>query len=188
MKKWLLILIALAAVAYQQFKPEQGQGAQTEYPAAQTETEQTADTGNRQIRRQKRHHAVTDEADNATVSPQAHSTADGQTEQILQQAYELHRSDIQVQGEGVVVKTLPDDNKGSRHQRFILKLSSGQTLLVAHNIDLADKIKGLKKGDRVGFNGEYEWSKQGGVIHWTHHDPNGSHADGWLAHNGKMYQ
>ena len=38
------------------------------------------------------------------------------------------------------METLPDDNKGTRHQRFILKLSSGQTLLVAHNIDLADKI------------------------------------------------
>ena len=71
---------------------------------------------------------------------------------------------------------------------FILKLSSGQTLLVAHNIDLADKIKGLKKGDKVAFYGEYEWSEQGGVIHWTHHDPSGRHTDGWLKHDGRLYQ
>lgn len=109
-------------------------------------------------------------------------------EQVLQQAYEQRRSNVQIEGEGVVKKTLPDDNKGSRHQRFILQLKSGQTVLVAHNIDLAEKIKGLKKGDTVGFYGEYEWSEQGGVIHWTHHDPNGRHADGWLKHNGKMYQ
>lgn len=109
-------------------------------------------------------------------------------EQMLQQAFERQQSNIQVEGEGVVVKTLPDDNKGSRHQRFILKLPSGQTLLVAHNIDLADKIRGLKKGDTVGFYGEYEWSQQGGVIHWTHHDPQGRHADGWLKHQGRIYQ
>ena len=69
----------------------------------------------------------------------------GSAEQILQQAFENQKSDIQVKGAGTVLKTLPDDNQGTRHQRFILKLSSGQTLLVAHNIDLADKIKGLKK-------------------------------------------
>jgi lipoprotein len=111
----------------------------------------------------------------------------GSAEQVLRQAFEAGRGDIQIEGQGVVVKTLPDDEKGSRHQRFILKLSSGQTLLVAHNIDLADKIKGLKKGDTVGFYGEYEWSKQGGVIHWTHRDPAGRHVDGWLKHNGRIY-
>lgn len=114
--------------------------------------------------------------------------ASGNAEAILQRAFEQRKSNIQVEGEGVVTKTLPDDNKGSRHQRFILKLSGGQTLLVAHNIDLADKVKGLKKGDTVRFYGEYEWSEQGGVIHWTHHDPNGRHADGWLRHNGRIYQ
>lgn len=112
----------------------------------------------------------------------------GNAEALLQRAFEERRNNLQIEGEGVVVKTLPDDNKGSRHQRFILKLSGGQTLLVAHNIDLADKIKGLKKGDTVRFYGVYEWSEQGGVIHWTHHDPNGRHIDGWLEHNGKIYQ
>lgn len=106
----------------------------------------------------------------------------------LQTAFQQKQSDLQIAGSGKVQKTLPDDNKGSRHQRFILKLESGQTLLVAHNIDLAPKIKGLKKGDTVAFYGEYEWSKQGGVIHWTHHDPQGSHPGGWLKHNGKTYQ
>jgi hypothetical protein len=67
------------------------------------------------------------------------------------------------------------DNQGSRHQRFILKLNSSQTLLIAYNIDLAPKIKNLKVGDHVNFYGEYEWNSKGGVIHWTHHD-------------GKLYQ
>ncbi|WP_416189230.1 DUF3465 domain-containing protein [Neisseria sp. CCUG17229] len=121
-------------------------------------------------------------------SEQGQTRSGSNAEAVLQRAFEQRQSKLQVEDEGVVKKTLPDDNKGSRHQRFILKLSSGQTLLVAHNIDLADKIKGLKKGDTVRFYGVYEWSEQGGVIHWTHHDPNGRHIGGWLKHNGKVYQ
>ena len=106
----------------------------------------------------------------------------------LQTAFERRESDFQIEGRGVVAKVLPDDNKGSRHQRFILRLNSGQTVLVAHNIDLAPKVKGLKKGDEVAFYGEYEWSGQGGVIHWTHRDPQGRHPDGWLKHEGEVYR
>ncbi|EGR2531390.1 DUF3465 domain-containing protein, partial [Vibrio cholerae] len=97
----------------------------------------------------------------------------------LQQAYQSQQSDLQVQGFGQVAKVLPDDNDGSRHQKFILKLNSGQTLLVAHNIDLAPRIPNLKVGDSVEFYGEYEWNKKGGVLHWTHKDPQNRHAHGW---------
>ena len=107
---------------------------------------------------------------------------------VLQQAYNNRQSDLQVQGGGVVIKILPDDLEGSRHQRFVLRLSSGQTLIVAHNIDLASRISGLNRGDKVEFYGEYEWNAKGGVIHWTHHDPSGRHVGGWLRHNGKTYK
>ncbi|MGF1719496.1 DUF3465 domain-containing protein [Vibrio kyushuensis] len=107
---------------------------------------------------------------------------------LLAKAYEINQSDLQVQGSGDVIRLLPDDNEGSRHQKFILKLNSGQTILVAHNIDLAPKIKNLRRGDTVKFFGEYEWNNKGGVIHWTHRDPNGRHAHGWLKHNGRTYQ
>lgn len=106
----------------------------------------------------------------------------------LQQAFTNRQSNLQLQGEGEVIAVLPDDNDGSRHQKFILRLSHGQTLLVAHNIDLAPRIKGLKKGDSVEFYGEYEWNKKGGVIHWTHDDPSGRHEAGWLRHRGVIYQ
>lgn len=106
----------------------------------------------------------------------------------LQNAYNNRQSDIQIKGSGVVIKLLRDDLEGSRHQRFILKITPSQTLLVAHNIDLAPKITSLKKGDSVGFNGEYEWNSKGGILHWTHHDPRGRHVDGWLKHNGRTYQ
>lgn len=94
----------------------------------------------------------------------------------------------QVQGRGVVVRLLPDDNKGSRHQKFILKLPSGQTILVAHNIDLAPKITHLSLGDIIAFNGVYVWNEKGGVVHWTHHAPAGRHQSGWLKAAGRVYQ
>lgn len=107
---------------------------------------------------------------------------------VLQDAYDNRQSDLQVQGEGVVVKVLPDDRKGSKHQRFLLRLGSGQMLLIAHNIDLAPRINGLEKGNTVAFYGEYEWNEKGGVVHWTHHDPGGRHAGGWLRHDGITYE
>ena len=113
------------------------------------------------------------------------STAD---DQELTSAFENRKSNLQVNGSGVVTRILADDADGSRHQKFILKLSSGQTLLISHNIDLARRISSLRKGDTVDFYGEYEWNAKGGVIHWTHHDPGGNHVDGWLKHNGVTYQ
>lgn len=110
------------------------------------------------------------------------------TASILESAYANQQSDLQVTGEGIVTRVLPDDNEGSRHQKFILRVTPELTVLVSHNIDLAPRIPGISVGDRVGFNGEYEWNDRGGVIHWTHHDPGGRHIDGWLEYKGKKYQ
>ncbi len=115
-------------------------------------------------------------------------TSPGGGEQALAAAFENRRSDIQVQGSGRVSRVLADDNKGSRHQRFIVQLASGQTVLVAHNIDLASRVASIKAGDPVEFSGEYEWNERGGVIHWTHRDPQGSHVGGWIKHGGRTYQ
>ena len=106
----------------------------------------------------------------------------------VDRAFEVRQSDVQVRGQGVVIKLLSDDTKGSRHQRFILRLPSGNTLLVAHNIDLAPRIDSLQIGDEVEFFGEYEWNDKGGVLHWTHDDPQGRHVAGWLRHSGETYQ
>ena len=108
--------------------------------------------------------------------------------QTILNAYQNKRSSIQVNGSGQVIRILKDDNRGSRHQRFILSISPGHTLLIAHNIDLAPRINNLNKGDIVDFFGQYEWNNKGGVLHWTHHDPQGRHIAGWLKHNGRKYK
>ena len=106
----------------------------------------------------------------------------------LKNAFENNQSNIQVGGSGAVIKILPDDTQGSRHQKFIIKLNSGQTLLIAHNIDIAQRINNLSIGDHISFYGEYEWNSKGGIVHWTHHDPSGRHEGGWLKHRGVLFQ
>ena len=83
---------------------------------------------------------------------------------------------------------LADDTRGSQHQRFILALPEGHTVMVAHNIDLAPRVPDVREGDTIVFKGIYEWNDKGGVVHWTHRDPNGRHPGGWLERDGRRYQ
>ena len=103
-------------------------------------------------------------------------------------AFKNRTSNVQVEDEGVVTRILADDLAGRRHQRFVVRLASGQTVLIAHNIDIAARVAALQEGDSVRFYGEYVWNEKGGMVHWTHHDPKGMHAAGWLKHKGRTYQ
>jgi len=46
----------------------------------------------------------------------------------------------------------------------------------------------MREESKVIFNGVYEWNSNGGVIHWTPHDPSGRHEAGWLEHKGQTCQ
>jgi len=105
-----------------------------------------------------------------------------------EQLFRDQQSNNQLEVTGEVIKLLTDDHVGKRHQRFLIKLETGLSLLIAHNIDLADRIETLKEGDTVTVYGEYEWNERGGVLHWTHHDPDNRHIAGWIKHQGKTYQ
>ena len=109
-------------------------------------------------------------------------------EDNFKKLFSSRTSGVYVSGEGVVTKLLSDDSEGDRHQRFILRLSDGQTLLVTHNIDIVARIDALKVGDTVEFSGEYVWNEQGGLVHWTHRSPDGGNVGGYLKHGGKVYQ
>lgn len=120
--------------------------------------------------------------------PNEAGSSASQSDRTLAGTIGAYKSGEQIQGSGVVTNILSDDNEGNRHQRFVLRLPSGETLLIAHNIDLAPRLSSLNAGDLVAFNGVYEWNSKGGVVHWTHRDPNGRHEAGWLKHNGRTYQ
>ncbi|MEO1575952.1 MAG: DUF3465 domain-containing protein [Pseudomonadota bacterium] len=102
-------------------------------------------------------------------------------------AFENQQSDLWVETVGRVERKLRDDNEGSRHQKFIVRLDNGHSVLIAHNIDLAPRVP-LNEGDRVRFRGEYEWNNKGGVVHWTHHDPQGRRDGGWIDHADRRYE
>jgi hypothetical protein len=125
----------------------------------------------------------------ATTNPTVGQTGNPPTDnERIAAAYRSKDSDVDVSGAGTVTRVLADDNDGSRHQRFILDVQTERTILVAHNIDLAPRLDGLKVGDTVAFKGVYEWNDRGGVVHWTHHDPQNRHSGGWLKHRGRTYQ
>ncbi|MGZ7078259.1 MAG: DUF3465 domain-containing protein [Thermoanaerobaculia bacterium] len=106
----------------------------------------------------------------------------------MEDAFRNHSAGVEVEGAGLVSAILPDDAEGSRHQRFLIRLNSGTTLLVSHNIDLAPRVDSLRTGDQVAFRGEYVWNPKGGLVHWTHRDPTSHHQPGWLKHNGETFQ
>lgn len=101
--------------------------------------------------------------------------------------WQTGQSDVQVQGWGKVTRLLADDTKGSQHQRFIVRTFDGTSLLIVHNIDIAPRLQNLRVNDRVEFYGEYIWNRKGGLVHWTHKDPNARHPHGWILHAGKKY-
>lgn len=128
-------------------------------------------------------HKVTNET--KTVKTWNHKRSNDNAK--IAQLFKQKKSDTWVTAYGKVGKVLPDDNKGSRHQRFLLDIGQQKWLLVAHNIDLAPYVP-LKKGDQLIVHGEYEYNDKGGVIHWTHHDPRGYKDGGYIELNNKRYE
>jgi hypothetical protein len=107
---------------------------------------------------------------------------------VIEYAFTCMESNMEITQKGIITSVLPIDNVGLRHQRFLIKLANGQTLMIVQNIDLAPLIPNPQVGEELIFHGEYEWNEHGGVIHWTHHDPDGEHVSGWLEYQGKRYQ
>ena len=90
-----------------------------------------------------------------------------------------------VEGSGRVARLLADDRQGSPHQRFVVRMAGGHTVLLVHNLDLAERLR-LRLEDEVRFRGRYEWNERGGLVHWTHSEPGGE-PGGWLEHGGRRY-
>lgn len=112
----------------------------------------------------------------------------GDGDAILAAALRDRVHDLQVHGRGIVVSLRGDDTEGDHHQRFVIRLESGHTLLVAHSVHVASLAEGLGVGDSVWFSGVYEQSADGGTVRWTHAEPDGEHAPEWLRHGGRTNQ
>jgi hypothetical protein len=86
-----------------------------------------------------------------------------------------------------VKKLLPDDTEGLPHQKFLLELSNGTTVLVAHDTKYAPHVP-IQAGDILIIHGEYIWNRKGGLIHWTHRSDTPRHEGGWIIFNGTRYE
>ncbi|MEO8161413.1 MAG: DUF3465 domain-containing protein [Arenimonas sp.] len=122
----------------------------------------------------------------ATTAASAPSRAEEPADDgSLARAIAAHAEDVAVTGHGMVLKLLADDREGSPHQRIVLRVPGGTTVLIAHNLELAAPVEPLAVGDELEFSGEYVWNEKGGVVHWTHPDPRGHHRAGWIHRLGR---
>ncbi|MBM3248336.1 MAG: DUF3465 domain-containing protein [Candidatus Omnitrophica bacterium] len=107
---------------------------------------------------------------------------------VIEQAFRKHQSGFFVASSGTIENILSDDLKPPPHQRIILRLENGQTLLLLFNIDVCPRIADLAIGDKIDFRGRYLWNEKGGAIDYIHRDPAGRLAGGWIKHKGKTYR
>jgi hypothetical protein len=97
---------------------------------------------------------------------------------------------VEVIGHGTVLGVLGTrDGPAGEHEGFLLKLDQQCDLLVRveTNVDITGPVP-LQMGDVVTVKGQFEDDVNGGVIHWTHHDPSGRHVAGYVEADGKFYQ
>lgn len=80
---------------------------------------------------------------------------------------------------------LPDETGQYRHQRFIVRCATGQTLLIVNNVSIGSRVP-ITLGHAITVHGQYIWNARGGLIHFTHHDPEGG-TGGWIVYSGKVY-
>lgn len=109
----------------------------------------------------------------------------GDAEAIRAQNQQLIKVPITVTAP--VKKMLRYDDRGVPHEKFLLQLSNGSTILVAHNTQMAPFVP-IQAGDIVTVSGEFIWNAKGGLIHWTHHTDTPKHAGGYIDFNGKRYE
>ncbi len=106
----------------------------------------------------------------------------------VEQDFAQHRSHVEVTAAGRVDRLLSDEaGPSGTHQRFIVTLDgAAQTVLVDNNVTIGRRVP-VTTGGGVTVHGEYVWNGEGGLIHFTHHDPRHTHEDGWVELGGKTY-
>ncbi|HET9846955.1 MAG TPA: DUF3465 domain-containing protein [Candidatus Dormibacteraeota bacterium] len=102
--------------------------------------------------------------------------------------FQGHRSNVEVTADGTIIRLLPDRSSSTgMHEQFIIRLSAQDlTIEVEHNFSIAPRVP-AQVGDHVIVHGEYIWNSKGGLIHFTHHDPQGTHEGGYVVDQGKTY-
>ncbi|HEX8806223.1 MAG TPA: DUF3465 domain-containing protein [Candidatus Aquilonibacter sp.] len=104
--------------------------------------------------------------------------------------YASGSSGVEVIAQGTVFGVLGTrEGPSGQHEGFLLKLNQECDLMlrVETNVDITGPVP-LQNGETATVKGQFEDDAEGGVIHWTHHDPSGRHVAGYVEVNGKLYQ
>ncbi|MDQ2858547.1 MAG: DUF3465 domain-containing protein [Candidatus Eremiobacteraeota bacterium] len=107
-------------------------------------------------------------------------------------AWRAQRSRVEVTASGSIVRLLGNRvGRSGEHAGFLLHLRGaaghGLTVRVEDNVDLTGRLE-LTEGADAEVRGEYIYTARGGVIHYTHRDPRGHHAAGYVRTGGRFYQ
>jgi hypothetical protein len=106
---------------------------------------------------------------------------------IIATAYQHQTSNILVEAEAKVVYVFPViKHRELNFQEFRVELTNGHRVRIIHDLNEAEAVP-LRASDVIRFRGEFDWSDDGGLIHWTHDDPKGERGDGWIEFGGSRY-
>jgi uncharacterized protein DUF3465 len=121
-------------------------------------------------------------------APRAGTVTASADNAAVKSAFERRAENVELTASGAIDRVLSDqDGPSGPHERFIVRLSDvGMTLLVEHNLSIAPRVP-VAVGATVLVHGEYVWNAQGGLLHFTHHDPDGSHEGGYIVYGGRRY-
>jgi hypothetical protein len=123
----------------------------------------------------------------APAAPAATASDIAAQNAAIQRAFEQHSDGAELTATGMVDRVLSDQSGPSGpHERFIVRLSSGMTVLIEHNLSIAPRVP-VAVGMPVTVHGEYVWNAEGGLLHFTHHDPDRSHEAGYILYSGRRY-
>jgi hypothetical protein len=74
-----------------------------------------------------------------------------------------------------------------QHEQFDVRGDDGALFRVVDNVSLAPRVP-VKPGDAVTVKGELVRDRgQPPIVHFTHHDPWGTHEDGYITLGGRLY-
>jgi hypothetical protein len=127
----------------------------------------------------------------AACAPSGQSAGSDAGNAAVYQSWAQQRSKVEVTASGSVAKVLGTRRGPSGvHTGFLLHLRGsegrGLTVRVEDNVDLTGPIP-IRAGDDVEVRGEYIYDPRGGLIHYTHRDPRGRRAGGYVRIGNRMY-
>lgn len=105
---------------------------------------------------------------------------------LIKRAWGARESNVWVETPARVVRLLPDREDLGRFQEFKVELENGHVLRVMHDLERAQRVP-FSVGSEIRLRGEYDWSPDGGILHWTHQDLTSEREGGWIFYEGRRY-